>query len=299
MGELAALSSAATWAVASLIFARVGRDVTPVVMNALKCGIALGLMMVTLIVLEGTAWPLHLERGALVWLAVSGMVGLTIGDTAYFQALIRIGPRRALLLFSLVPPMTALLGAVVLDEAITATLVVGMGLTLVGVAWVIRERQPDATAADDARLRAGVAFGVLAAVCQAAGNVLTKLGAADASALAVSVVRLTAGGLGLGVQLAVAGRLLEAVRPLGDRVLAPRLIVGTFLGTYLGIWLMNAGLKGADVGVASTLNSTSPIFVLPLAVVLLGERVSLRAVVGAIVAVAGVAVLSLSGVGGG
>jgi drug/metabolite transporter (DMT)-like permease len=174
-----------------------------------------------------------------------------------------------------------------------------MGLTLVGVAWVIRERQPDATAADDARLRAGVAFGVLAAVCQAAGNVLTKLGAADASALAVSVVRLTAGGLGLGVQLAVAGRLLEAVRPLGDRVLAPRLIVGTFLGTYLGIWLMNAGLKGADVGVASTLNSTSPIFVLPLAVVLLGERVSLRAVVGAIVAVAGVAVLSLSGVGGG
>ena len=293
MGEVAALTSSAMWAIASLLFAQVGRDVAPVVMNTLKCALALVLMVATLVVLEGVAWPAGIGGAALGWLALSGVVGLTVGDTAYFQALVRIGPRRALLLFSLVPPMTALLGAVVLGEPITLALGVGMALTLAGVTWVIRERQPDESASGGSVVRVGVAFGVLAALCQAAGNVLTKLGAADASALAVSVVRLSAGGLGLGLQVAVTGRLIEAVRPLKSRVQAPRLLVGTLLGTYLGIWLMNAGLKGADVGVASTLNSTSPIFVLPLAVFVLGERVSARAVMGALVAVAGVAVLFL------
>lgn len=293
MGELAALTSSAMWAVASLLFAQVGRDVAPVVINLLKCAIGLALMVVTLLLLEGTVWPTGIGGRALVWLALSGFVGLTIGDTAFFQSLVRIGPRRTLLLFALVPPMTAVLGALVLGEPITIALGVGMALTLGGITWVIRERQPDDAATGASVVRAGVAFGILAAICQSAGNVLTKLGATEASALAVSVVRLAFGGLGIGLQVALMGRLLEATKPLRSRVQGSRLALGTFLGTYIGIWLMNAGLMGADVGVASTLNSTSPIFVLPLAVFVLGERVSARAVFGAVLAVAGVAVLFL------
>ena len=70
-------------------------------------------------------------------------------------------------------------------------------------------------------------------------------------------------------------------------------MIATFLGTYCGVWLMNYGLRNLPVGVASTLNSTSPIFILPLSALVLGEKVSPRAIFGAIIAVAGIAVLAL------
>lgn len=288
MGELAALSASALWAFASLLFTTLSKDHGPIVMNALKCIIALAMMVLTLLVLEGEAWPMALTTTDALVLAASGLIGLTIGDTAYFNALTRIGPRRALLMMALVPPTTALLAWPVLGEVVTAPMIAGIALTLAGVAWVIRERTPDA---DHSLEAAGLAFAVVAMFCQSSGNVLTKLGGSDVSALGISVVRVLVGAVGLLVVLGGTGRLAELAHPWRMKA-GPKLVFATFLGTYLGIWLLNTGLKyTSHTGVAATLSSTSPIFILPLAWLVLGERFSARAVVGALIAVAGIAVL--------
>ena len=292
MGEIAALSASALWAFASLLFTSLSRDHGPIVMNALKCVIALAMMVLTLLILEGEFWPSTLGTTDIVILVASGLIGLTIGDTAYFNALTRLGPRRALLIMSLVPPATALLAWPVLGEIVTLPMVGGILLTLLGVAWVIRERTPDA-AGRDVEL-AGLLFALVAMLCQSGGNVLTKLGATEASALGISVVRVLAGSVGLLVFLSGVRRLGELRAPWAKPGMAGRLMLATFLGTYLGIWLLNAGLKyTSHTGVAATLSSTSPIFILPLAWLMLGERFSSRAVVGALIAVAGIAVLFL------
>ena len=70
-------------------------------------------------------------------------------------------------------------------------------------------------------------------------------------------------------------------------------VAATLLGTYLGVWLQVTGLRHAPAGIAATLSSTSPIFILPLSALFLGERVDARAVGAACVAVAGVAILCL------
>ena len=66
--------------------------------------------------------------------------------------------------------------------------------------------------------------------------------------------------------------------------------ISSFIGTFLGIWLQQISLKYAAAGVAQTLFSTSPLFVIPI-VILTGERVSLRAVLGALLAMIGVGFL--------
>lgn len=292
MGELAALSASAFWAFASLLFTTLSRDYGPIVMNTLKCVIALGMMVITLLVLEGSAWPMTVGATDLGLLIVSGLIGLSIGDTAYFNALTRLGPRRALLVTALVPPTTALLAWPTLGEAMTPAMFAGIGLTVAGVAWVIRERSPTPEARGVEL--AGIGFALLAMLCQSTGNVLTKLGASDASALGISVVRVTAGSIGLFVVLAMRRRTAEILVPLRRPDVRKRLLLATFLGTYLGIWLLNTGLKyTSHAGVAATLSSTSPIFILPLAWIVLGERFSARAVGGALVAVAGIALLFL------
>ncbi|MFP4599512.1 MAG: DMT family transporter [Persicimonas sp.] len=316
MGELAALSASAVWATASLIFARLGRSVGPLVMNALKCVIAVLLMFIALLVLDGRVWPSALGLFETGILAVSGVIGLTIGDTAYFNALNRLGARRTLLLSALTPPMTALLAIPVLAEPVTVELVAGMILTLSGVVWVILERHTDSpttdssTAAETASAQAsslpddsnlglsraekiGLAFGVGAALCQALGNVLTKLGGAEISALEISIVRLAFGIAGLGVVLGALGRIGQTAEPLKDRRTFAMLFAATFLGTFLGIWLMNAGLRYTYTGIAATLSSTSPIFILPLAYFIDKEKLTARSVIGAGVAVIGVAILFL------
>lgn len=304
-GELAALCASAVWATASLMFARLGEDISALVLNTLKCVIALLLMLATLYVLDGIVWPTTLSTSETIALAVSGLVGLTIGDTAYFNALNRLGPRRTLLLSALTPPMTALLAIPVLSEPLTWQLGVGMVLTMGGVVWVIMERHPGVRPesvrqkVDEEQLegrlsrieKIGIAFGITAALCQATGNVLTKLGGSEISALEISVVRLVFGIMGLAIVLGAMGRLLQTAEPMKSARTFGILFVATFLGTFLGIWLMNAGLRYTHTGIASTLSSTSPIFILPLAYFIEGEDLTTRSILGACIAVVGVAVL--------
>ncbi len=301
MGELAALSASGVWAAASIIFSRLGKTVGALALNWLKCVIALAFMLVTLWLLEGHLWPESLGAKNTAILAVSGLVGLTIGDTAFFQALMRLGARRTLLVAALSPPMTAILAVPVLGDPLGLPLIAGMSLTLGGVVWVILERHPDGaqikTRDESGRMlpsmKWGIAFALVAAFCQALGNVLTKVGGAEITALEISIVRLAFGVLGLTIILGVAGRLVATLSVMKERRTASMVVVATFLGTFLGLWLMNAGLRYTYVGVASTLSSTSPIFVLPLAYYFDGERLTVRSVLGALIAVVGVAILFL------
>ena len=63
-----------------------------------------------------------------------------------------------------------------------------------------------------------------------------------------------------------------------------------FIGTFLGIWLQQISLKYTAAGVAQTLFATSPLFVIPI-VIFTGERVSLRAILGAMLSLVGVGLL--------
>ncbi len=301
MGEIAALSASAFWAMASIIFSRLGKTISALALNWLKCIIALGLMLIVLVLLEGTFWPRGLSPMETGLLAISGLVGLTVGDTVFFGALNRLGARRTLLFAALAPPMTSLMAVPVLGEPLGMPLIVGMTLTMGGVVWVISERHSGGDHLeirhDDGRMTSsmkwGIAMAVGAAFCQALGNVLTKLGGSQITALEISIVRLAFGVLGLTILVGLAGRLVGTLASMKRPKTAMMVVSATFLGTFLGIWLMNAGLRYTYVGIASTLSSTSPIFILPLAYIFDKERLTLRSVGGALVAVAGVAVLFL------
>ncbi len=290
MGELAAVGASVFWAFASLVFSQLGQKTPPIALNALKCSIALVLMTGSLIILEGMIWPASLTMTQLGFLAASGIIGLTIGDSAYFGALIRLGPRRALLFTSLTPPTTALLAVPFLDEPLTLAMGGAILVTVIGVTWVIMERSAESSGAKSLDLF-GVGLALLGVLCQSGGNILTKLGGETISALSISVVRLAFGTLTLGILIGAIGQLPKLKGAFENRKDGMLLFVATFLGTYLGIWLLNAGLKYTYAGVAATLSSTSPIWILPLSRIFLKEKISARAIGGAFIAVIGVALL--------
>lgn len=292
-GEAAGIAASFTWAVGSLIFSRV--PVPAGALNLFKCCLAaalFGLTLAVLAALRGDSF-LHATSPTLLLLSLSALVGIVVGDTAFYRSLQILGARRALVLATLAPVVAAVLGRLVLEEKLTAQAWAGMGITLAGVAWVLLERgaQLEAAGHYPGSIRAGVACGVAAAACQAAGMLLSKQGMKEVDALEASFVRLATAAL-LGLAWAVASSRLAGWRgKLFTPGLPSRLILATACGTYLGIWLSLIACRHAPIAVATTLTSLTPIFILPLGRVFLGHRMSPRGILGAILAVAGVGLL--------
>jgi drug/metabolite transporter (DMT)-like permease len=189
---------------------------------------------------------------------------------------------------TLAPPLSAVIALVSLQETLSAADWLGIGLTVIGVAWVITERVPTLLGAAAAHGR-GILFGSLAALSQAVGAVLSRAALARTSVDPVwgTLLRLAAGvGLMLGL-LALRPSLWQALQPLRSPRLWGGVVIAAFFGTYLAIWLQQTALKYAPAGVAQALLATSPLLVLPM-VLLLKEQISARAALGALVALAGV-----------
>lgn len=289
MGELAALLASVTWAYASILWTRLGATTAPMPLNFVKTALAAlilaGAMPLFGAGFEGTGRDLLL-------LAASGLLGLTIGDTVYFHALQHIGPRRTLLLWTLTPFLSALMAWPWLGEPLTWKLFGSMAVTVAGVVLVVGDR--GVVSPVQGSLAKGLAFAMVAVSMQSISNVVVKFAGEDVGALTSSVLRLAAGTGGLFFQLALLRRLPEVMTPLRDRRSITAVLLATVTGTVFGIWLSVYGLLHASqVAVAATLNGLAPVFVLPMSWVMLGERFGPRGVVGALVAVAGVAWMSI------
>lgn len=289
-GELAALGAAFLWALATVIFGRLGKVLPPLVLNLAKGAIALLFLVVTLILLNKA--PEGLDPTVLSLLLASGAIGIGAGDTAYFAALNRLGARRALLMETLAPPMAALIALALLGETLTISAWMGILLTLLGVVWVISERVPQPACRVPEINVLGIALGVLAALGQAVGAVLSRAALADTSVdpLWSTLLRLLAGMALMASILRWRGPVVGQFRPLRSGKVLAALLLAAFFGTYLALYLQQTALKYAETGIAQALTSTSPLFVLPMAA-LLDEPISLRAVAGVVVALVGIGIL--------
>jgi drug/metabolite transporter (DMT)-like permease len=288
-GEIAALSAAFIWAVATIIYARTGNRAPALFLNLVKGTIAVAMLSLTVLVL-GDAPP-ELSLSQWLWLAGSGVVGISIGDSAYFSAIKRIGPSQTLLVESLAPPLTGVLALFFLHEAIGFWAWTGIFLTMSGILWVVTEHQPQQKALS----LPGLGFAALAALCQAAGMVMSRqvMVSTDITPLWAALIRLAAASLVLWTVLPVLRPDIvlrrDSWRTIGTAKNGWALFtLAVFLGTFLGIWLQQAALKLTGAAIAQTLISVSPLFALGLAA-MFGHVVTRRSLVGALVTLAGVA----------
>lgn len=285
LGALAALGSAFLWAVSAILFSRLGVHLSAISMNIGKGLVALGLMAVWVLPggVDGGDWR------TLGLLGASAIMGICLGDTLYFLTLMRLGSRITLLLGSMIPITTAAFAVLFLGETVTGMAAVGAVLTITGVTSVLWERdhQP-VTAQQRFERRQGLWYGALFVLANALGIICTKVGVADIPSLDATLIRQAWALLGFFVWAGFTRQLWPWLKPLTNPAVIKALFVAAFLGAFLGTWFSVLALKYTDASVAAVLNSTSPLFILPLAVWWLKETVTLRSVVGAVLAVAGI-----------
>jgi drug/metabolite transporter (DMT)-like permease len=290
-GELAALATACCWTVTALAFEAAGRRIGSLALNLIRLVPALVLLSLYSWLVRGVAFPVDASPHAWLWLSLSGVVGFTVGDLCLFRAFVRLGARVSMLLMATVPLLTTVLGLLIMGELLSVRQLLGMLLTVTGVSSVALERRPD----EAGQLRRLPLDGILLALGGAAGHalglVLSKLGMGSYDAFAATQIRVLAGIVGLSVVFTVIGWWPRVRTALADRRALVPTGIGAFFGPFLGVSLSLVAIKYTYAGVAATLMALVPVLIIPVSVLLFGEKVSRTAVLGALVAVAGTALL--------
>jgi drug/metabolite transporter (DMT)-like permease len=290
LGEFAALGTACCWAATAMAFESAGKRIGSLPVNLIRLVIGFCFLTALTWIVRGQPLPTDATPRAWLFLGLSGLIGFSFGDLCLFRAFVLIGSRLSILIMSLVPPIAAVLGWLVLGETLRNRELLGMALTVGGVAWVVRERIPHADGA-----RRPPAWGVLLAIGgalgQAGGLILSKKGMAGYDAFASNQIRVLAGIAGFSVlftALRLWPRVFEALR---QPAAMSRTAFGAFFGPFLGVSLSLVAVAHAPAGVAATIMAISPVILLPATRWRSGEPVTWRASLGALVALAGTAVL--------
>lgn len=265
-----------------------------VVLNRLRVTVAAVFLGVALAALRGSPWPTWATPEQIGLLAASGLIGFVFGDTYYFRSLVILGPGRAALIASAAPLFTAALAVPLLGEVPGPLVVLGMALTVGGIAWVLGQRGLETPPHAEGAVWVGIVSGVLGALGQAGGYVISKIALQSGlDPLSATVIRIAAATVAVWV-LAAAGR---DVRRTVAALREPRgrgfMIAGAFCGPFLGVTLSLAALRFIEAGVAASITAIYPLLTMVIASRFHGERVTPRALLGTLVAVAGVVVLFL------
>lgn len=279
------LLSACSWALGAILWRKLGERLSSYSMNLAKTVIGtLGLGAILIVI---GFEPIGARP--IAYLTLSGILGIAIGDTFFFMSLMRLGPRRASLMGSLNPVAIALAAAAFLGERPSPGVWAGIVAATFGVGWVLWERA--SAGGGEESLSPGIRCGLLSVLCTAGGVLLAKVGVVSVPAVHAAWIRLLAGSAGLALWGASRSELGRWVDPFRQGALLAKVAAVVAIVVFGGFWLSLVALKHIDAAVAGTLNATAPLFILPMSLVLMKEKLSLRAVLGAGIAVGGVALI--------
>ncbi len=293
IGELAALSAAAVWAIATWIYGQFSHHFSALQLNIVK-GVIASIMM-ALVLPVAVSIPESIDNTHLFILAISGVIGIAIGDSAYFSSLKRIGANKTLLLESLAPPLSGVLALMFLGSVLPVQSWLGVIITTIAVTFVII--QPTGNNAITLNW-AGIGFGLLASTCQASGVVISHyaLVAGDLPPLLGAIIRLTVGVLAVtAIIVFVEKRPFHQIKNHFAQ-LTPKafstLLLAIFVGTFLALWLQQTALKYANPAIAQTIIATSPLFMLAISAIK-GEKPTMKSVLGTLAAITGISLFFL------
>ena len=178
IGELISLGVALSWT-ATALFAEVGsKRMGSLPFNAIRMTLSLLFLTLTLWLVMGVPYPRYADGSTWTWLLFSGVVGYVIGDYCLMQGYIHIGSRFGQLFMTLSAPTAAITGRLLLGEQMRPIAILGMVVTLSGIALSILSKN------DDSKHHGlhfklppkGIFFAAMAGICQGFGLVLSKVG---------------------------------------------------------------------------------------------------------------------------
>ncbi len=294
IGEISALITALCWAVTAYAFTHVGRKVGALQVNIDRMSLASIMLLLIVFVFKIN---LDLSFNQFANLIISSILGLVLGDSFLFKSFQLIGARLGIIMMALVPVLSTIMAFFFLNEIISFVGLIGMLITITGIIIVVLEKkQRDENNLSISIDRIGILYGLLGALGQASGLIFAKFAfqAGELNGFGASFIRLFSASLIILPLAIIFRRYKNPYRLYKENISSIKImLIGTVFGPVLGITLSLVAIEYAKVGIASTLMATMPIIMLPISKFYFKEELGWKAILGAVIAVAGAAIIFL------
>ena len=302
LGELISIGVAFSWTATALLSEFGSKRLGNLTLNVLRMALALVFSLVLFMVVMGSPLPAGASPEAAGWMMLSGLVGYVIGDYCLFQCYIIIGSRYGQLFMTLAPLSAALMAWVMLGQQMNAMSIIAMLVTLLGIGISVLGRGEHHKVSLKLPLN-GVLFAVGAAMCQGVGLVLSKIGMDhyDAASsmpewmipFSANFYRCIAGIIGFSLLLYFRDGMAPLREALHDKKGLSVATATTIFGPFVGVGFSLMAVQYTAAGIASTLMAMTPIIILLPSYWLFHEKITWRAVIGAVISVVGVSLFFL------
>ncbi len=292
LGEFAALITAMFWTLTALAFHRAVNNVGSIAVNFIRLFLAFFLLSGLSFLLRGTFLPSDAGAHQWIWLGLSGLIGFVFGDYTLFKSYEYVEARISMLIMALAPPMAFFIGWLVMNEAMTWQNAIGMLFTLSGIALVILNRKSN----EEGQKKKislnysykGILYALGGALGQAIGIVLSKYGMGDYDAIAATHIRVIVGAVSFGIIVSLGKNWYRISLAYSNKSTVKAILIGAFFGPFLGVYFSLLAVKYTTSGIASTIMAIVPVLIIPPAIFIFKEKVTLKEWIGAFITVLGV-----------
>lgn len=292
-GELAALFTAFLWTGTALAFEIASKRLGSLTLNLLRLTLASVYLLIFNFFYRGLPLPTDADSHNWLWLLLSGLSGFVFGDFFLFNAFRLMGARTTMLIQTLVPPFTALIGFIMLSEVMSLQHLGGMMLTMSGIALVVLNKgNGNGRLGLNFPLK-GLLYAIAAALGQSIGLVLSKFGMGNYSPFAATQIRIMAGIAGFFIIVIIKSHWANIFQGVKDGKGMRALFLGSVLGPFLGVSFSLVAIQRTQAGIASTLMGLTPVLILAPSALLFKQKVTLREGVGASISVLGASLFFL------
>ena len=288
-GEFAALAVAIFWTITALAFESASRKVGSLTVNILRLTMAMVFLSIYTWIARGQILPMDATGFNWLWLGLSGIVGLVMGDYFLFRSYSLIGSRFAMLIMTLAPPMAAIFGYFILGESLNILQMAGMLIVILGISLAIFNKPVKGERLSIKMAPAGLLFAFIGALGQGLGIVLSKYGMDGYDVFASTQIRIITGIAGFAIIITLLRRWGNVASAIRNPPAMKALVLGAFFGPFLGISFSLLAVKFTQAGIASTIMAIVPILILAPSAWIYKEKITIVEIAGAVLSVAGVA----------
>ncbi|MBN1638408.1 MAG: DMT family transporter [Ignavibacteriales bacterium] len=291
-GEFAALITAVFWSGTSIVFTEASLRVGSALVNITRLFFAIILLFIVILISQ---LQFNLSSSQHTNLIISGIIGLVFGDTCLFKAFQLIGARVSMLIMAIAPPIAAILAYFFLDESLSIVGILGIIITIFGIAIVITQREVGTK--NRGRInKVGILYALGGAIGQGVGLIFAKaaFNEGEINSFVAAFIRIVISFLVM-VPFFIYRKIIQnSIKAFIKNKLALLFtLIGSVIGPFLGITFSLIAIANTQVGIASTIMATPPILMLPLVKIIYKEQLSVASILGAFLAVVGVAILFL------
>ncbi len=262
LGEILSLGSAITWGISVSLFKIIGNSVSPYILNPLKNTIGTILFVLTTLLISDISAVNALSTNEALILALSGIIGITIADVLFLISLNILGTSRSAIINTIYSPMVIMLAYFILDESLTFADIVGGLMILLSILYLSFNQEKS----NISNLNKGLIIGILAYSLMALGIIMVKpilnrFSNSIEMQLWIIIFRLIPGTLLSYITMNFMMKKKEIILQLSNKKIWPIILLGSFLGTYVGFAMWVIGMAKTSASIASILNQTSTIFI--------------------------------------